>query len=89
MISSKLVVLRSRICSSDATMWIYFFLGKLDKNFFTSLDSSMFSPNSADFVDISDNLPVKSSMLSLSFILRRSNSAIRVCSLASRTLSAP
>ena len=68
---------------------MYFLRGKHDKNFFTSFDSSILSPNAADFDDNSDSLPTKSSIFSVSFIFKRSNSVIKVCSRASRTLSAP
>ena len=88
-ISSKLVVLRSRTCSKDATMWIYLLLGKLLRNFFTILGSSMISPSEADFEEISDSFPTITSIVSSYCILSLSNSAIRVCSLASLTLSAP
>ena len=87
--SSKLVVLRSRTCSREATICIYFFLDKVFRNFFTSLDSSMVSPSDADLDEISDSFPTKRSIVSSSFILSLLNSAIRVCSLASLTLSAP
>lgn len=89
MISSKLVTLKSSTCSRDATMWMYFFLGRLLRNFLTIFDSSIFSPKADDFEDISDNFPTKSSMDYVPFIFKRSNSAIRVCNLASRTRSAP
>ena len=59
------------------------------KNFLTNFGSSMFSPNAADLDAISDCLPTKLSILSISFILSLSNSDIRVCNLDSFTLSAP
>ena len=68
---------------------MYFFRGRLLRNFFTSFVSSIFSPNEAALDEISDNLPTKSSIVSVSFIFKRSNSAISVCRRASRTLSAP
>ncbi|KAF8047613.1 hypothetical protein N665_2921s0003 [Sinapis alba] len=71
------VILRSRTCSNEATMWMYFFRGKLERNFFTNFESSIFSPKDADFEEISDNLPTKSSIFSVSFIFKRSNSAFR------------
>jgi len=89
MISSKLVTLRSSTCSRDATMCMYFFLGRLLRNFLTSLVSSMVSPKDADFEEISDSLPTKSSIVSVSFIFKRSNSVIKVCKRAFLTLSAP
>ena len=49
----------------------------------------MFSPKDADFQEILDSLPTKSSIVLVSFIFKRSNSAIRVCKRASLTLSAP
>ena len=70
-------------------MLIYFFLGKVSKNIFTSFGSSMTVPREAYFEEISVNLPMKVSILSLSFILSLSKSAISVWSRASRTLSAP
>lgn len=54
-----------------------------------SFDSSISSSKAADFVDISASLPAKLSIVYVSFIVRRSNSAIKVCNLPSLTLSAP
>lgn len=84
--SSKLVVLRSITCSRDATMCTNFFKGKLIRNFFTSLASSLFffliktslassmaTPRAFDLEAISDRFPPNSSILSDSFSFRRSN----------------
>uniref|UniRef100_A0A0D3D3E1 Uncharacterized protein n=1 Tax=Brassica oleracea var. oleracea TaxID=109376 RepID=A0A0D3D3E1_BRAOL len=76
-------------CSSAAVICMNFVRGRLWRNFFTSLDSSITSPKAEDFEDISASFPEKSSMVSVSFILIRLNSSIKVCRRASRTLSAP
>ncbi|CAN7139838.1 unnamed protein product [Brassica rapa subsp. narinosa] len=67
----------SSTCSSDATICMYFLRGRLLRNFLTSFDSSISSPSTAAFDDISDNLPAKSSIFSASFIESLSNSDIK------------
>ncbi|CAA7053765.1 unnamed protein product [Microthlaspi erraticum] len=63
--------------------------GRLFRNFLTNFGSSIVSPRAADFDAISASFPPKSSMVSVFFILRRLNSDIKVCSLASFNLYAP
>ncbi|MFS7984180.1 hypothetical protein Hanom_Chr11g00983491 [Helianthus anomalus] len=86
--SSNETVFRSTICSTEATMWMKR-LGKPLRNFFTIFCSSIIEPRDAAFEDIPVNWLENSSTVLVSFIFNASNSDMSVCSLASRTRSAP
>lgn len=74
----------SHVCELTIFSW-----RRLLRNFLTNFDSSTFFPSAAAFHDISDSFIPKSSIVSVSCILRRSNSFISVCNLDFLTFFAP